>query len=329
MTHRRKVTLYRDLHVGRSSFFARQSAFSLVELLVVIGIIALLVGILMPAIGNARTEAKRSTVKQLLAGIDRGLEVFNTDFRRYPESTVHIDPMKLAGDSGVQYLNGAHWLARAMVGHDGGGLDYSGRSLEVVTSPAYEESIFLAGGVYAQRRGIYIQKPSFDVDRAIGMTGGPNTGRILLKDIFEFPILYYKANVRAQYPFSFSGLGTDPQGEKSDKLGKYNLRDNAAITGAYYASGSKYTLGGTDGWTLMSGAAGGHGLGVIGNVVNPKDYGEKVSGKVGRYFTDYLSDPSSLKASNIVRPVNETSYVLISAGPDGIYGTPDDVTNFK
>ena len=38
-----------------------------------------------------------------------------------------------------------------------------------------------------------------------------------------------------------------------------------------------------------------------------------------------------LDRSNRVRntPVNRDSYLLITAGPDGIYGNEDDITNWK
>jgi len=44
-------------------------------------------------------------------------------------------------------------------------------------------------------------------------------------------------------------------------------------------------------------------------------------------FIPYIMDP---KASTDVRPwpYRPDSYILISAGVDGLYGTPDDITNF-
>jgi hypothetical protein len=38
-----------------------------------------------------------------------------------------------------------------------------------------------------------------------------------------------------------------------------------------------------------------------------------------------IRDP---KIPNIVRPYNPDSYILISAGPDGYYGTADDIHNY-
>ena len=45
-------------------------------------------------------------------------------------------------------------------------------------------------------------------------------------------------------------------------------------------------------------------------------------------FTNYLDDPQ--KAPNVTGgwPHRSDSYILISAGVDGEYGTGDDITNF-
>lgn len=49
--------------------------------------------------------------------------------------------------------------------------------------------------------------------------------------------------------------------------------------------------------------------------------------EVGRTkFYDVITNPT---ITTQTRPFNQTSYILMSAGFDGIFGTPDDIYNFK
>jgi hypothetical protein len=43
-------------------------------------------------------------------------------------------------------------------------------------------------------------------------------------------------------------------------------------------------------------------------------------------FYDAITNPT---ITTQVRPYNQTSYILMSAGFDGIFGTPDDIYNFS
>ena len=62
----------------------RRSGFTLVELLVVVGIIALLVTILMPALQRAMELARRAVCATNLGSIGRGLSLYDTEYKSYP-----------------------------------------------------------------------------------------------------------------------------------------------------------------------------------------------------------------------------------------------------
>ena len=71
----------------------RPKAFTLVELLAVIAILALLVSILLPALKNAREQAKRTVCALHLNGCGEAFVEYITDYEgKSPESTAEINP---------------------------------------------------------------------------------------------------------------------------------------------------------------------------------------------------------------------------------------------
>lgn len=62
----------------------RISAFTLIELLTVITIIAILMGLLFPAIGVAKDQARKAEAKTAVTGISTAVKQYYTEYGKYP-----------------------------------------------------------------------------------------------------------------------------------------------------------------------------------------------------------------------------------------------------
>lgn len=307
---------------------SRRSGFTLVELLTVIGIISLLIGILVPSLSRARDIAKKTKSLAEISAIEKSLEIIYAESKVYPESnSTRQDPInELNGVGGNPRLMGAHWLARAMVGPDTLGPDIAGHFVKdkdkVSTSGTQVVGVQSGGtGVtpdamrLAERKGSFLEDPKVvmsDMDPRLTQLGAPGTGRLVIVDAFNYPILYYKANPRAKYPFCNTARG--------DQLGIYDQRDNIAITGGEGDPlASNWDFGGTG---LK------HGLGVLSpqgtlNVEVPPGSDYK-----GKRFDDYFHQHQAHETANVIKPYLPETFLLVSPGKDGIYGTDDDPNNF-
>ncbi len=76
-----------------------RSGFSLIELLVVISIIALLIGILLPALGPAMNAGRQARCMNNLRGLGQGIELYKNDFREvFPVAKYMPDPWLTSSD---------------------------------------------------------------------------------------------------------------------------------------------------------------------------------------------------------------------------------------
>ena len=77
----------------------KRSGMTVIEILVVVGIIAMLVGLLMPAVHTVQKMAKETKQKAQFTAIELGLAAFKSDYGDYPPSNWCDPSAPVADDS--------------------------------------------------------------------------------------------------------------------------------------------------------------------------------------------------------------------------------------
>ncbi len=285
----------------------RTAAFTIVELLTVMSIIVILIGLLVPALNQVKKYAYEVKQRAQLKSIDTAVELFNSEFDGYPDSS------PLGPDSGV--YNGAMKLSEAVMGQDllGYHPDSTFRSdgSNGVNMLLYPQASNLSEDAYRAnlsiRKGPYLpldNANAYALEDIYGATDPFLATHFVLCDVYKrvthrtigkkvgMPILYYRANT-ANIRHNVD--------VPDDSQNIYNYRDNQALLA----------------------------LGQPWNVGNPGDPATSGSG------THALLDPTRFymntkneKVLTASRPYRSDTFILISAGWDGEYGTPDDICNF-
>jgi len=303
--------------------FNKEAAFTIVELLVVMSIIMILMGILLPAFNKAKQYARKVRQTAQFKSIDVGLELYLGDFEGYPPSDGEIT----AGNPSD--YPGAMKLAEAMMGQDllgfhpsslfnKEGKDAAGNDLYFRRNPPPQPPTPPYLENMRTRKGPYLNLENanpyslLDVYGAgnfgqLGDSADPNRGIVLCDEYKRIkntttgkrigsPILYYKANV--------SSALFDDTSPATVRQSIYNCLDNQQLIDVGIA------------WDLGSGFQ--HPMASSGNDPdgNPASW---------KKFYEIVRDQ---KVSVMPRPKMQESYILISAGYDGLYGTRDDVFNF-
>ena len=329
------------------------AGFTIVELLTVMGVIAILIGLLVPALNLVKEYTKELEQKAQFHSIEAALGMFSSEDRygRYPESSDNADPCNLNTGDETPYC-GANKLAEAMVGWDLLGYhpntdfrsdgrfnhpDGLGGMIENVlayhpdpTDPAddydgggnplyaetSEENIKARWGPFVEleNANAFTMADVYDITETPGI-GDFNADRYsyVLCDVFAkkrqagkktgMPILYYRARTQ------FTEQDVDDEAAYQIKNDIYYYIDNYNLL----ALGSPENPGT---WHPLADA----GPGDEGNGPPFSD-----SKDDWRDFERMILNP---QVTAIKRPYRAGSYILISAGKDGLYGTPDDIFNF-
>jgi len=320
--------------------------FSLVELLVVIGIISLLIAIALPAFSKAKESARIATTTATINTIGTGLEMFRADERlggQYPPSdrtklphnphlpdgvgknmSITVGGANLA----VYALAGADLLGSAGIrnanGEPAGVFDWADDLSQQSSPPGLYRYTERGLPAVARTSFVDVSKMKFpnatsDSTPSFKMpTWEDSLPSVVFLDSFDQPILYYRANPGQM---SIACYSKDPNNPRTPK-GIYNMADNENLTGARWKG------------TSVPGMDFGAG----------KDHFPYKGDNLSPSSPTLLKDPSTRDACKgtfahtiynpnvttpgIFMPHNAETFILLSAGPDGLFGTEDDIANF-
>jgi len=297
----------------------RTKAFTLVELLTVIGIISLLLALALPALNEARMKARIVGDTASLNSIGVAIESFAGDMGYYPKSRSR-DMLLQEGqyDDTVTRDQGAHRLVEAMIGLETLGFQkehfYLTEDGSFTTgviepgTPIVPNPRLPAGYEEAKLYGPYMSLDSVELGtmqeahpNGEYFPDGGNNNRVFTGTLDRNApkaILYYRAHASRRV------------------LGQiYNYEDNEDIT-------TDYTAGGDD----------------VADAFYPEfneyDGVDFNDSEFERFIWDQRTGTpiGGGMTSNLefnARPQNKDTFILINAGRDNRYGTVDDICNFQ
>jgi len=310
-----------------------ERAYTIIELLTVMSIVIVLIGLLVPALSVVKKYGRKVKQRAQFHAIDVAMELFSSEFEGYPDSE------ELDQASTPANYCGAMKLCEAMMGQDLLGFhpdsdfradcqDSAGKFLYDNPSPTSFNSLTATEKEdnLMARRGPFLQRENANGYRLRNIYGTGNTTStftneelFVLCDVYAnvinkrntgergktkigMPILYYKAN-----PAGTTHLISSPPGTTLPTA-YYDYKDNYDLIklGVPFNPNPVHKLGGSNANT--------------GSPVTVSDADAEAA------FINITKDNMINISSGA--PFRSDSYILISAGNDGLYGTRDDVFNF-
>ncbi len=309
----------------------KRLGFTIVELLTVMSVIAILIGLLVPALNLVRDYAKELQQSAQFHSIEVAIDMFvaQSGYGNYPPSKDNIPASGAGTTIDIAPYGGAQKLAEALVGwdllgyhplssfrsdgcDDLGNLIYDTAGVNLIPNIEQRKEQFIElenanaymlGDIYSDLTGSAVS--AFNPDNYVLCDVYAKKRTLAVNQLGKktgMPILYYKARTRwyAQDHTNTRDMGVVPQipGTIEDDIYYYPDNENLLL------------LGDPDDPLIEQPLA----IGGAGNVAN-----------LLLFETIILND----EVTALNRPYRAGSFILISAGKDGLYGTSDDLMNFK
>lgn len=286
----------------------KYTGLTMVELITVVAIIALLMGLLIPSIAAVRRLAKEVQQKAQLSSIEMALEAFKEDNGSYPPSNDAVYP------TSPYFYGGAQKLTDALFGRDLIGF-YPNMNWSAMDPSVDIDQQYLNSDPN-QRKDVYLHKGTFSVFQcgklfATGSSKLAPTSNVICDVFGKWPDGVSREDgkvVRPGVPILYYRAGS---GNSIKAL--YSNYDNILLAQEVYER-----LGFSPGESI--------------NMTFAQAMGDKFyyTGNPSNNNFGYIQNPEiNPGITGKEWPYNPDSFLLISAGPDGIYGNADDITNFR
>lgn len=304
-----------------------RSGFTLIELLVVMAIVAMLVAIFSVGAKKVKVISKGLQQKSMFHAIEVGLELFSGDFDGYPNSDIR--------EAGGYRVTGAQHLAEAMLGRDQRGFDPltgwfpHADDLPQFNPNAPADLYTETAASLARRKGPYCDLKYGEILTIYDLWNGERgplgiyetppaavNAKIspIITDVFNrndrpsggrvgMPILYFKADSTKSFRVDADRKTVLNPNYAAYSQWIYNFYDNLPVVQLPWLRDT--TVTGAD-----------------------KHYRDPDDATKNQAQVFYEQITKQTDGKDFYKPQNAGSFLLISAGWDGIYGTKDDIINF-
>lgn len=323
--------------------------FTIVELLTVMSIIIILMSILVPALSRVRRYAKVVTQKGQFADISKGLELYRNEHQgQYPDSgpssadsigaTIgYCGAMKLCEALLGQDAMGFHPLSRftadGIIVDEANGISHNLYPFDLCNQITPDMVTYAPLVPNLQERDKYVDVENFKsyrlrqiylaawtftalgvsyYDTPVAFSEGLNYRNAVIGDVFQKATIQSGAVTIGCTPKAGQKVGMPILYFKADS----SKMNHDAITALNPAVANTNIYNFDDNYAISA-------LGCPWETTYITEHPMRTDPRI------FLKEITNAKITSTTKPHNEDTYILMSAGWDGLYGTRDDVFNFS